>query len=298
MLRYVDHAIVGVTDLDAAAHDYVGRLGFAVGAGGVHPGMGTRNRLIVLDPEYIELLARVPGAEVSPLSPVGAMLRRAPGCVGFALGSDDIEADIAAMRERGLAVDGPIEGRLETAPGVVARGWRTARPCDDARLGMEAWRLPFLIEHDSAGRERLERIARPGGLHAHAVGARSLSHLTIAVRNLAAGLRAYRLAFGLEPDDEGEDPMLRARTARLPLPRGALVLAAPLPGDGPLARGLRAQGEGLYSIGVAVDNLQDSIDIMRGQGISVRVEEPEGILLSARPDPAGAHGAQLEFVQT
>jgi len=90
MLRYVDHAIIGVDDLDAAAHDYAGTLGFAVGSGGVHPGMGTHNRLIVLDPEYVELLARVPGAEVSPLSPVGAMLRRAPGCVGFALGSDDI----------------------------------------------------------------------------------------------------------------------------------------------------------------------------------------------------------------
>ena len=296
MLRYVDHAIIGVADLDAAAHDYTDRLGFAVCAGGVHPGMGTQNRLIVLDPEYIELLARVPGAEVSPLSPVGAMLRRAPGCVGFALGSDDIEADIAAMRERGLAVDGPIEGRLETAPGV-ARGWRTARPRDDARLGTEAWRLPFLIEHDSAGRERLERIARPDGLRPHAVGARSLSHLIIAVRDLAASLRAYKLAFGLEPDDEGEDPMLRARTARLPLPRGALILAAPLPGDGPLARGLRTRGEGLYSIGIAVDNLQGSIDAMRGQGIGVRVEEPEGIPIVARPDPAGTHGARLEFVQ-
>ncbi len=296
MLRYVDHAIIGVADLDAAAHDYAGKLGFAVGAGGVHPGMGTHNRLIVLDPEYIELLARVPDAEVSPLSPVGAMLRRAPGCIGFALGSDDIEADVAAMRERGLTVDGPSEGRLETAPGV-ARGWRTARPRDDARLGADAWRLPFLIEHDSAGRERLERIARPGGLHAHAVGARSLSHLTIAVRDLAAGLRAYKLAFGLEPDDEGEDPMLRARAARLPLPRGALVLAAPLPGDGPLARDLQTRGEGLYSIGITVDNLQDAVDTMRGQGVGVRVEEPEGILLAARSDPTGAHGARLEFVQ-
>ncbi len=297
MLRYVDHAIIGVDDLDAAARDYAGKLGFAVGAGGVHPGMGTHNRLIVLDPEYVELLARVPGAEVSPLSPVGAMLRRAPGCVGFALGSDDIEADVAAMRERGLAVDGPIEGLLETTPGV-ARGWRTARPRDDARLGTDAWRLPFLIQHDSVGRERLERIAQPGGLQSHAVGARHLSHLTIAVRDLAAGLRAYRLAFGLEPVDEGEDPMLRARTARLPLPRGALVLAAPLPGDGPLTRGLRAQGEGLYSIGIAVDNLQAAVDALRGQDIGVRVEEPEGILLAARPYPAATHGARLEFVQS
>jgi hypothetical protein len=28
----------------------------------------------------------------------------------------------------------------------------------------------------------------------------------------------------------------------------------------------------------------------------VRVEEPEGVLVAARPDPQSAHGARLEFV--
>jgi hypothetical protein len=120
--------------------------------------------------------------------------------------------------------------------------------------------------------------------------------VTVAVHDLAAGLRAYGLAYGLEPDEEGEDPMLRARTVRLPLLQGAIVLAAPLEGDGPLARGLTAQGEGLFSIAIGVDDLQRAVTDLRGRGVGVRVEEPDGALVAARPDPASAHGARLELV--
>jgi hypothetical protein len=92
--------------------------------------------------------------------------------------------------------------------------------------------------------------------------------------------------------------MLRARTVRLPLPQGAIVLAAPLEGDGPLARGLAAQGEGLFSIAIAVDDLQRAVADLRGRGVGVRVEEPDGVLVAARPDPASAHGARLELVRS
>jgi len=120
----------------------------------------------------------------------------------------------------------------------------------------------------------------------------------VAVRDLSAGLRSYALAFGLEPDDEeGEDATRGARTIRLPLERGAIVLAAPLDGDGPLARGLAAHGEGLYSVAVAVADLQGAVDRIRGRGIGVRVEEPEGVLAAARPDTRSTHGARLALVQ-
>ena len=81
MLRYVDHAIIGVADLAAAARDYEALLGVAVSPGGTHPGAGTHNRLVVLDPAYIELIARLPGAdpEAALVSPVAPMLARLPG---------------------------------------------------------------------------------------------------------------------------------------------------------------------------------------------------------------------------
>ncbi len=298
MLRSIDHVILGVADLNGAARDYAEGLGFAVSAGGAHPNLGTQNRLIVLDPEYVELIARLPG-HVPPTaagSPITAMFARAPGALGFALASDGIEADVEAMRARGAPVSGPVAGRLE-GPHGTARGWRMAYVDDDAGLGVEPWRLPFVIQHDSAGRERLERIAQPDGLRPHPAGATRLDRVTVAVRDLAAGLRAYALAFGLEPADEGEDSMLEARTVRLPLERGAIVLAAPLTDGGPLARGLAAHGDGLYSVTIAVENLQGAVDWIRGRGVGVRVEEPEGVLVAAYPDIKSAHGARIELAQ-
>jgi len=296
MLRYVDHVIIGVADLTEAARDYETRLAFHVSAGGAHPNLGTQNRLVVLDPEYIELIARLPGRAPAVDSPITSMFARAPGPIGFALASDDIEADVSAMRARGVPVSGPVEGRLE-GPHGTGRGWRMAYVDDDAGLGLEAWRLPFVIQHDSAGAERLARIAQPGGPRPHANGAARLARVTVAVGDLAAGLRAYALAFGLEPADEGEDAMLGARTVLLPLAQGAIVLAAPLADDGPLTRGLAAHGEGLFGITVAVADLQGAVNQLRGRGIGVRVDEREGVLLAAYPDMAGTHGARLELGQ-
>lgn len=298
MLRYIDHVILGVPDLAAAARDYGDALGFAVSAGGTHPGAGTYNRLIVLDPEYVELIARLPGVPAAaepPSSPVAPMFSRAPGTIGFALASDDIAADVAAMRERGVPVGDPRAGRLD-GPHGVGRGWLTARVDDDAALGVESWRLPFVIQHDSRGEERLQRIAAPDGTRPHRNGARRLDQVTVAVHDLDAALVVWARAFGLKPAEQAEDAMLHARIARLPLPQGAIVLAAPLPGDGPVARGLQAQGEGLFSVTIAVDDLQGAVDALRRRGVGVRVEEPDGVLVAARPDPQSAHGARLAFV--
>lgn len=300
MLRYIDHVIIGVADLAAAASAYEQALGFTVSAGGTHPGAGTYNRLIVLDPAYVELIARLPGVPSgpdAPSSPVSPMFVRAPGPIGFALASDDIAADVAAMRERGVPFGDPREGRLD-GPHGAGRGWLTVRVDDDAGLGVEAWRLPFVIQHDSTGAERLRRIAAPDAPAPHRCGARRLDHVTVAVRDLDAARHVYARAFGLAAADEAEDGMLRARTVRLPLPDGAIVLAAPLPGEGPLARGLLAQGEGLFSITIAVDDLPGAVDLMRGRGVGVRVEEPDGVLIAAQPDPQSNHGARLEFVRS
>ncbi len=297
MLRYVDHVIFAVDDLEGAARDYGQKLGFTVSAGGVHPGAGTHNRLIVLDPEYLELIARLPDTTLRPGFPVSYMFARAPGPIGYALNSDDIEADLAAIRARGLPVEGPHAGRLE-GPDGGARGWRVAWVGADERLGTEHWRLPFIIQHDSDGAERLRRVAAPDGVLPHANGARRLSRVTVAVNDLEASIRCYELAFGLHAEDAGTDAALHARTARLPLPgTGAIVLAAPLPGEGPIARALRASGEGLFSATIAVDYLQAAVTRLRGQGAGVQVDEPDGVLTAARIDMASAHGGRLEMVR-
>ncbi|GAB4512712.1 MAG: VOC family protein [Anaerolineae bacterium] len=120
-----DHAIIAVNDLDAAMRNYEA-LGFTVMRGGEHASGSTHNALICFsDGTYLELLAatgRAPQPGTTDFSP---MLRNGEGFVGYALYSDDLAADIAVMRARGIPVGDPQPGRRLRPDGVELR-WQSA----------------------------------------------------------------------------------------------------------------------------------------------------------------------------
>ncbi len=65
MPERIDHVIVAGRDLTQLEAAFT-RLGFNVVGGGQHPHLGTRNRIILLDQGYIELLASADEQVVSP----------------------------------------------------------------------------------------------------------------------------------------------------------------------------------------------------------------------------------------
>jgi hypothetical protein len=71
----IDHVIVIVDDLDAAARRYYEQKGLASVSGGRHPGHGTANRIVPLGSSYIELLAVVDRVEADS-SPLGSWVER------------------------------------------------------------------------------------------------------------------------------------------------------------------------------------------------------------------------------
>ena len=84
----IDHVILAVHNLDDAARTFAATLGLHVSDGGVHPQFGTANRIIVLADDYIELLARQPGAEARGW--IAAYLAGGhEGCAGLALATAD-----------------------------------------------------------------------------------------------------------------------------------------------------------------------------------------------------------------
>ncbi len=272
MLTAIDHIIIGVGNLEKAATQFSQKLGLAVSGGGIHPTSGTANRIIVIGDTYLELIAIH-----NPTEAQQSMLDRLAiheGYLNFALASNDIEADIQAMINRGVTILGPNPGSLRASDGRT-RGW--------SRIDIErrdlTQRYPFIIQHDSAGNERRFRLAGWTTPPDHPLGAMQVRSTTIAVTNLVEATQRFQHIYGLQPSDsftgeaDGWDAMLLAfplggndqgQCFELaePLPLSAEVDQdvdyEHLPEPGALARHLEQFGEGLCRITLAVENLDAS----------------------------------------
>ncbi len=234
MPERIDHVIAAAADLDQLEAAFT-RLGFLVVGGGQHPHLGTRNRIILLDQGYIELLAIADERVVSPV--VRQRIMTAPGWIGFALQSADIGAEAAAMHERGADIRGPKPGRL-VAPSGSVRSWQTVTIGGDD-LFSAAEPIPFLIQHDSSGAQHLQELAGTDTIAPHPNGAQRLHSVVVAVASLPDAQDAFARDYGLTASHLSRvAPSFNAETLSLPLLAGGerIVLAEP-------------QGAGIVSIG-------------------------------------------------
>jgi hypothetical protein len=175
MLRQLDHVVFVARDLQAAIDDHR-RRGFTVTPGGEHVNGVTHNALVPFaDGSYLELIGfrDLQRAHANPWWKVAA---DGGGFAAFALLSDDLAADAAALGE--LVMSGPQEGGRTRPDGVELR-WRTA--------ALKA-PLPFVIE-DLTARE----LRVPGGAAAeHANGAIGIA--SVAVGAVDVGDAEWRYA--------------------------------------------------------------------------------------------------------
>jgi hypothetical protein len=170
------------------------RMGFNVQPGGVHPGKGTHNAIAFNDEDYLELLAiRDPAEERAANGGAGSW---GPDLAGFIaagggiryviLQSDDLAADVAAMRGRGVDVSDAVEGRR--AQGGQEFRWKAAV------LGPKNPLPLFFIQHLTPMAER--RKHTPGG-GPHSNGVRFLERTYIVVRDLEAAVAIYAKVLGM-----------------------------------------------------------------------------------------------------
>ena len=107
--RRIDHLVLAVHDLEAAADRYA-RLGFQVGARNRHP-WGTENRLIQFRSSFLELITVADTGQIPPHAAgffsfgafVADYLAKREGLAMLALGSPDAAADAAAFARDGIA---------------------------------------------------------------------------------------------------------------------------------------------------------------------------------------------------
>ncbi len=156
MTLQFDHAIVAVDNLDAAIQDY-SDLGFTVSRGGVHANRATHNALITFEnATYIELLALTGESPLPGLVDFSVLLRNGEGLVGYALRSDDLEADAIRLQADGFSVGEIIPGERRRADGTLVQ-WKLAL--------LDGGFAPFLIQ-DMTPIER--RISNDPAITTHA----------------------------------------------------------------------------------------------------------------------------------
>ena len=134
----IDHVLIAVADLEAAAWDIESRHGLSSVEGGRHPDWGTANRIIPLGESYLELVAVVDQAAAAG-SAFGRWVAGADpprgGPIGWAVRTNEIDG---VARRLGLTIHA---GSRVTASGDRLR-WRSA---GIERAAVEP-SLPFFIE--------------------------------------------------------------------------------------------------------------------------------------------------------
>jgi len=287
VLTRIDHVMICVEDLDRGIETY-SRIGFDVHPGGIHTGKGTHNAIAFNEEDYVELLAVRDRDEYLRNSPYGGLLEfieRGGGLRYVIVQSDDLAADVAAMRARGVDVSGAIEGARRTPAGQELR-WLAAM------LG-ERNPLPlFFIQHLTALADRRRQIPAAG---AHPNGALRAERAYIAVTDLAAAAADYERVLGAPPRFE-RGRVINADMVVFELGPSGLTLAQPI-GPGPAADALARRGPGPFQILYRTRSVDGAARWMAGHGMplparSVRSTGEQAMLVV----PGDACGVYIGFV--
>ena len=198
MLLGIDHLVVAVRSVEAAADVLERDLGLAVTGGGRHEAMGTWNRLAFAGDTYIELIGVFDAALVrsTPSFAVGsaalAQLQvRGEGLATYAVATDDVARDVARLRAAGSPIGEPVAGARVRPDGEVVR-WACAFP----EVGPE--RPPFLIEHEATGAEWGEEARATRAAFRHPGGGQvRLTALDLPVADAPTVAREYREVLGI-----------------------------------------------------------------------------------------------------
>jgi catechol 2,3-dioxygenase-like lactoylglutathione lyase family enzyme len=276
----MDHVVIAVADLARAVEDYRA-LGFTVAIGGRHPGRTSHNALVVFeDGAYLELIAwHAPGPDERWYN---VHARHGDGLMDFALVPEDVPRAVAEAKDRGLVLDGPIDGGRVRPDGQQVK-WQTGRQA--------TFDLPFLCG-DVTPRD-LRVPAGEGRRHGN--GALGVARVAVAVWDLKATLDRYRALLGVPPGETDLEavridapvvlPKKGIRAAVITLGPTALVLMTPLSladksATAPVARELidrlATRGEGPCAIALRTAPGHKACTLDRGLAHGVPIEMDPG----------------------
>ncbi|MBX3082194.1 MAG: VOC family protein [Anaerolineae bacterium] len=181
----LDHVVIAVQDLDQAIYDYRD-LGFNVLRGSVHSDGATQNAIIPFeDDTYLELLAPTGVTPMHCLMDWSTLLQNGEGLVGYALRTENIEAEASRLTNSGLSVGKVVECERRRADGVLVQ-WKV--------LQVENGFAPFFIQDVTSYELRVPNDVASTTHPNHTVGIALL--LTVA-RSIKDSFERYQKILGL-----------------------------------------------------------------------------------------------------
>lgn len=282
---YLDHLLIAVRDLNVAAQTFGDNLGFSVTPEGVHPGRGSHNRLIVFGPEYLELISVSDPSRRLFRPNLVPFLESREGLFAFAMGTAEIGGWFLQLRQRGVAVDEPVDGARHTAEGATAYSWRQAEIAPDETPGSQT----FLIQHHQTV---AERYPEPREATKHANGVTGVHYLALAVYDAEAAAARWQEAFGLEALPAQDRRGQGIRRVRLDLKNCFLDFVSAVR-PGPLTDFLARNGQAPYELGLEVSDLSEAVACLSRR----EVPTMDAAALVGQPavmvDPEYVHGVSL-----
>lgn len=242
MFVRIDHVMICVPDLAQGISQYR-KMGFNIEAGGDHPGKGTHNAIAFNTDDYIELLAirdaaeQRRAAEVAGGTSIGLpeFIAAGGGIRYIVVQSDDLAADVAAMRSRGVDVSDVASGARKTPAGRQLE-WKYAFLGEQNPLPL------FFIQHVTPLAERRASVAIAGN---HPNGAYTLERAYIVTSDVQAAAAVYARVLGVAPPAITRGTVVMANMAVFQIGPNGLGVVQPY-APGPASKALESRGPGPF----------------------------------------------------
>jgi catechol 2,3-dioxygenase-like lactoylglutathione lyase family enzyme len=286
-LKRIDHIVALVSDLDTAFDTYVDGLGFPV-SWRVESKDGWRSSALWLG-NAIELLQ--PDGDDSSAAAAffsRALESRGEGLFLVAFEPREIGYSVRWLRGRGVRVSDPVTSSIVDRSNDSRRGYQSAFISRRDTAGLNC----FLCEYDSP-LSPLDGGAGP-------LKVKKLDHVIIATEDLDEATSLWERNVGLTPDTSLNHPLGAGfKVARLPIGDAFLELVQPVEKEGRFYEQVQQRGEGLFSISVEVEDLDEAVGFLRGNG--VKVSDPEASIWPgarlARINHEYTHGVSIQLIQ-
>jgi catechol 2,3-dioxygenase-like lactoylglutathione lyase family enzyme len=292
MLTRIDHVMICVPSLEQGIDAYT-RIGFNVFPGGAHPAKGTENAIAFNGEDYLELMSVSDRAEY--LASRAAAGNAGPSLLDFlaagggfryvVVQSDDLTADVAAMRQRGVDVSDPAPGARRT-PGGQNLQWKAAV------LGQRNPLPVFFIQHLTPLAERRSQASKAGS---HPNGVLRVDRAYIAVPDVAASAEIYARVLGMPVPKIQRGAVIKADMAVFDIGPTGLTVAQPAE-PGPAAEALERCGPGPFQVLYRTSSMDAAARWMADHGVpppvrGTRNTGEQAMLVT----PAHACGAYIGF---